>query len=429
MEVLVATINYEGVSIADRERYHLNEKVIAATMQRLNQQNSVLENVILSTCNRTELYLVVDEVKRGRYYVRAFLAALFEQSYEQIADQVVFYDNDLAVNHLFEVSTSLASMIVGESQIIGQVKDSFERALQAGTVGMVLKELFKEAITVGKKAQSETLIGAGSVSLSTVAVKLIEQQRGANWQNSRLLILGAGKMSTLVLDYLKPRFQMQQVTLVSRTFDKAALVAARYGVQVAPHEELSKLIASHDVVFCAVKTTGYVLTAQQLKHISQPLKIVDLGLPRNVAPDCEMLAPIERFDLDAIEAVANDNKAQRMAAIADVELLVNEALTHFSQWQLTLKATPVIHRLRTKTLAIYEETMTNLERRLPDLDEHERKVIRKLTKSIVNQIIKEPIIKTKELAVADDATAKLALIEQLFGLETDREEETACEQQ
>lgn len=429
MELLVATINYEAVSIADRERFHLNDEVIATTMQQLNQQSSVLENVIISTCNRTELYLVVDEIKRGRYYVRAFLAALFEKSYSEIADEVVFYDNEKAVKHLFEVSTSLASMIVGETQILGQVKDSFERAKAANTVGMVLKELFKAALTVGKKAQAETLIGEGSVSLSTVAVKLIEQQCAAQWADARVLILGSGKMSTLVLDYLKPRFTMTQVTLVSRTFEKAKTVAERYGINVVPQAALLAEMAASDVVFCAVKAPNYVLTLPQLAQMSQPLKIVDLGLPRNVEPFSRSLNQIERFDLDAIEAVAADNKKQRLAAITDVQVLVDEACDEFAQWQLTLKATPVIHRLRTKTLGIYEETMTNLERRLPDLDEHQRKVIRKLTKSIVNQIIKEPIIKTKELAVADDANAKLALIEQLFGLDRDREEEIACEQQ
>ena len=429
MEVLVATINFKAVSVAHREKFHIDEESVAQAMITLNQQNSVLENVILSTCNRTELYLVVDEISRGRYYVRKYLAALFNMTYDEVAEQVIFLENDAAIAHLFEVSTSLASMIVGETQILGQVKDSFECAREVNTTGVVLNELFKRAITVGKQAQSETLIGEGSVSLSTVAVKLIESQQLDMMHKKELVILGAGKMSVLILDYLKPHFPMEQITIVNRTYENAISLAMKYKTKAAPKEALQQVLSSADVVFSALRSDDYILTQKLLEEQLRYLAIVDLGMPRNADPILDVHPQISRYDMDDIERIADQNKQQREAAMVEVSKMVVEAQESFHKWRLTLKATPVIHELRDKTLTIYETAMAHMERKLPNLSDHELKVIHKLTKSIVNQIIKEPIIKTKELALEEDALDKLAFVEHLFGLQTanDRNEAELCE--
>ncbi|QHC04965.1 glutamyl-tRNA reductase [Anoxybacillus sp. PDR2] len=420
MHILVVGINYKTAPVEIREKLAFSESELVEAMKLLQQQKGILENVIISTCNRTEIYAVVDQVHTGRYYIKTFLANWFQLEKEILTPYLTILEHEAAIEHLFRVACGLDSMILGETQILGQVRASFLLAQEEHTIGTIFKQLFKQAITLAKRAHSETEIGSNAVSVSYAAVELAKKIFG-DLSTRRVLIIGAGKMGELALQNLYGS-GVQQVTVINRTFEKAKHLAEKFSGNAKPLSELQCALIDADILISSTGAKGYVITKEVMTHVERmrkgrPLFMVDIAVPRDLDPALSELDSVFLYDIDDLEGIVQANLAERKKAAEQIEMMIEAELVEFQHWLHTLGVVPVIAALREKALAIQEETMQSIERKLPHLSERDRKVLNKHTKSIINQLLRDPILRAKELAAEPNAEEALQLFAKIFNIE------------
>ncbi|MBU8879588.1 glutamyl-tRNA reductase [Bacillus sp. FJAT-29790] len=420
MHIVVVGLNYKTAPVEIRERLTFNPSQLKDAMHRLKNKKSILENVILSTCNRTEIYAVVDQLHTGRYYIKEFLSEWFNIEKEEFSPYLFIHEQDGAMDHLFNVACGLNSMILGETQILGQVRSSFLDAQEENTIGTVFNQLFKQAVTLAKRAHSETDIGANAVSVSYAAVELAKKIFGS-LENKHVLILGAGKMGELAIQNLHAN-GASKVTVINRTFEKAQDLASRYEGVAKELKELQCALIDADILISSTGAKDFVVTKENMVNVEKmrkgrPLFMVDIAVPRDLDPKLAELDSVFLYDIDDLEGIVEANLQERKKAANIIQLMIEEEIVEFKQWLNLLGVVPVISALREKALAIQAETMTSIERKLPNLSDRDIKVLNKHTKSIINQLLKDPILQAKELAGSKDADRSLELFVKIFNIE------------
>lgn len=419
MHILAVGLNHKTAPVEIRERLAFQEAELDEALIQLKNQKSVFEAVIVSTCNRTELYVVSDQQHTGRYYAKAFLCDWFGVRRDDIDGYLFVKEDEEAVRHLFHVACGLDSLVIGETQILGQVRDAFMKAQSVGATGTFFNELFKEAITVAKRAHAETMIDGNAVSVSYAAVELALKIFG-DLKDKQVLILGAGEMAELAVTHLRSR-GAKSITVANRTYEKAQELAARFQGQAASLTEIHQHLSEADILIASTGAKDFVLTAADMNRVSRarkgkPLFIVDIAVPRDVEPAVGDLEGVFLYDIDDLEGVVRANLEERKQTAEKIAVMIEEQIRAFNRWVRELGVVPVIAALRQKALAIQADTMKSIERKIPDLTERERKVLNKHTKSIVNQLLRDPIQRVKEYAAEPGAEAKLAAFIDIFGL-------------
>jgi len=422
VHILVVSVNYRTAPVEFREKLTFQAAELEQAMTTLQNQKSVLENVIVSTCNRTEIYAVVDQLHTGRYYIKKFLADWFQLEIEEVAPYLTIFEQDGAIDHLFRVTCGLDSMVVGETQILGQIKDSFLEAQQVKATGTIFNELFKQVVTLAKRAHSETTIGGSAMSVSYAAVELGKKIFG-DLTDCHILILGAGKMGELALQNLYGS-GARKVTVMNRTLTKAEVMAEKYMGHAKPLSELQCALLEADILISSTGASEYVITKEMMTKVERmrsgrPLFMVDIAVPRDIDPAIDELEGSFLYDIDDLQGVVEANRAERLKEAEKIQFMIEEEMVLFKTWLSTLGVVPLISALRDKALAIQSDTMESLERKIPNLSDREKKVISKHTKSIINQLLKDPILVAKELAVEEGADEKLALFAKIFDLEVE----------
>ncbi|MDA2528011.1 glutamyl-tRNA reductase [Bacillus cereus] len=430
MHILVVSVNYRTAPVEFREKLTFQAAELERAMTTLQNQKSVLENVIVSTCNRTEIYAVVDQLHTGRYYIKKFLADWFQLEIEEVAPYLTIFEQDGAIDHLFRVTCGLDSMVVGETQILGQIKDSFLEAQQVKATGTIFNELFKQVITLAKRAHSETTIGESAMSVSYAAVELGKKIFG-ELTDCHVLILGAGKMGELALQNLYGS-GARKVTVMNRTLSKAEVMAEKYMGHAKSLSELQCALLEADILISSTGASEYVITKEMMTKVEKmrsgrPLFMVDIAVPRDIDPAIDELEGSFLYDIDDLQGVVEANRAERLKEAEKIQFMIEGEIVLFKTWLSTLGVVPLISALRDKALAIQSETMVSLERKIPNLSDREKKVISKHTKSIINQLLKDPILVAKEIAAEEGASEKLALFAKIFDLETEDVESCAEE--
>ncbi|RWR11132.1 glutamyl-tRNA reductase [Siminovitchia fortis] len=426
MHIIVVGLNYQTAPVEVRERLAFAEGDLASAMTALKNKKSILENVIVSTCNRTEVYAVVDQLHTGRYYIKEFLSEWFQIDQKDFTDHLFIHEHDRAVEHLFKVTCGLDSMILGETQILGQIRDSFLLAQENGTTGTIFNYLMKQAVTLAKRAHSETEIGANAVSVSYAAVELAKKVFG-RLKDKHVLIIGAGKMSELAIKNLYSN-GASKVTVVNRTLERARNLANQFDGQAKPLGELQCAVMEADIVISSTGSPEYVLTKDMMAQVDKmrrgrSLFLVDIAVPRDLDPAISEIDSFFLYDIDDLQGIVQANLAERKLAAEKIMDMIEKEITDFKEWLNMLGVVPVITALREKALSIQAQTMQSIERKLPDLTERERKVLSKHTKSIINQLLKDPILQVKEFSGEPDASEKIALFKQIFDLEIPAEQE------
>ncbi|HEY4554565.1 MAG TPA: glutamyl-tRNA reductase [Bacillaceae bacterium] len=428
MHIIAVGLNYKTAPVEIRERLAFPESELASAMLALKNKKSILENMIVSTCNRTEVYAVVDQLHTGRYYIKDFLSEWFGIEKDDFTPHLFIYEQEAAVEHLFKVTCGLNSMVLGETQILGQVRNSFLLGQENGTTGTVFNHLFKQAVTLAKRAHSETEIGANAVSVSYAAVELAKKVFGS-LRDKHVLVIGAGKMGELAIQNLHSN-GATKVTVINRTYEKALTLADRFEGRAKTLKELQCAVMEADIVISSTGSPGYVLNRDMIADVEKmrkgrPLFLVDIAVPRDLDPAIAELDSAFLYDIDDLEDIVQANMAERKKAAEKILLMIEEEIVAFNEWVNMLGVVPVISALREKALAIQAETMKSIERKLPDLTERERKVLNKHTKSIINQMLKDPVTQVKELAGEPNAASKIALFKQIFDLEVDESGQAA----
>lgn len=426
MHILKVGFNYKTTPVDIREKFTFKEEQLTEAMIALKDQKSILENVIISTCNRTEVYAVVDQLHTGRYYIKQFLADWFEVEKETFSTYLHITENDGAMEHLFRVATGMDSMVLGETQILGQLKQAFLTAQVAGTTGTIFNELFKQAITFGKRAHKETGIGEHAVSISYAAVELAKKVFG-DLKGKHVAILGAGKMGELAAKNIQGS-GATEITVINRTKENAVAMADKFQANVAAMDELGSVLVHADILISSTGSESIVLAKETLEKVladrkGKALFLVDIAVPRDIDPEIATLENVFLYDIDHLQHIVDDNLETRKAAAEQIELLLEEEIVTFKEWLKTLGVIPVISALRQKALSIQSETMKSIERKIPSLTDREKKVLNKHTKSIINQLLKEPITQAKELAGTEQSEEALQLFIDIFGIEDEVKEE------
>lgn len=426
LHILKVGINYRTAPVEIREKLTFAEESLQEAMNELKAQKSILENVIISTCNRTEIYAVVDQLHTGRYYIKQFLADWFEVDKEDFSSYLQITEDDGAMEHLFRVTTGLDSMVLGETQILGQVKESFLSSQKISTTGTIFNELFKQAITFGKRAHKQTAIGEHAVSISYAAVELSKQLFGTI-ADKQVTIIGAGKMGKLAIKNLKGS-GVNTITIMNRTFSKAQELAQEFDAKAEPLEDLAAVLEHTDILITSTGSDSFVLTKELLESAQSKRKrgalfLVDIAVPRDIEPSIADMGNVYLYDIDDLQGIIDDNLEARKAAAAEIEMKLEGEIVAFKDWLKTLGVVPVISALRQKAHSIQTETVKSIERKIPDLTSRERKVINKHTKSIINQLLKEPITQAKEMAGKDNAEETLQLFMDIFGINEEVEKE------
>lgn len=428
MHILQVGFNYKTTPVEIREKVAFSEQMIEEAMLVLNEQKSILENVIISTCNRTEIYAVVDQLHTGKYYIKRFLADWFNLEIEDFSPYLEILENDDAIEHLFRVSVGLNSMVLGETQILGQVRDAFLIAQKIKTTGTIFNELFKQAITFAKRSHKETAIGEHAVSVSYAAVQLAKKIFG-QIEDKHVVIYGAGEMGELAVKNLHGS-GVSNITVVNRTLERAEDLARKFNAKAVAADELAKVMTHVDILISSTASKEVVLTKDDLIPIQKlrkgkPLFLVDIAVPRDLDPKISELDSVFLYDIDDLQHIVDENLAEREEAALTIEQGLAKEINDFKEWVTTLGVVPVIAALREKALSIQSETLKSINRKIPDLTEREQRVLSKHTKSIVNQMLKDPIIQAKEMAGRENSDELLALFIDIFGIDEEVKTEVA----
>lgn len=431
MHTIVVGLNYKTAPVEIREKLSFIESELPRAMEALQKEKSILENVIVSTCNRTEIYAVVDQLHTGKYYVKQFLSKWFNIPIEKFTAYLFIREEDAALEHLFKVTAGIDSMVLGETQILGQVKKSFLEGQEVGTTGTVYNQLFKQAVTFAKRAHYETAIGENAVSVSYAAVELAKKIFGS-LKHKHVAILGAGKMGELAIQNLYGS-GVGKVTVINRTYEKAASLASKFDGEAKSMKELQCSLLEADILITSTGATHYVIDYELMEFVERlregrPLFMVDIAVPRDIDPRVGDLSNVFLYDIDDLQGIVEANLAERQRAANQITKMIEQEIVQFKDWFATLGVVPVISALRKKASKIQEETLASIENKMPDLTERERKILSKHTKSIINQLLKEPILQAKELANSSKANEHLQLFQQIFGIEDEVQEEVLASQ-
>lgn len=425
MHVISLSLNYRKATVEEREKVQFNEVELTDALHKLRTEKSILEAVLLSTCNRTEVYIVSDQVHTGKYYAQSFLADWFDVDLETIKKIIDVKVGEEAIEHLFYVTAGLDSMVLGETQILGQIRDAFFKAQNEQTTGTIFNKLFKEAITVAKKGHNDTDISKNAISTSYAAVQLVNKIFEKN-RETKAIVIGAGEMSEQSVLNLTSN-GMKDVTIVNRSIENAKQLADKFGCSYEQMDKLEDCLMDTDLVISSTSSRNYVITEEMLqsvqaKRANRPLILIDIAMPRDIEPNTTQYDNVYMYNVDDLQGLIDSNLATRQQEAKKVEAMIMKAQDDFDTWVNQLGVTPVIQALRTKALTIHEETFKSVERKMPDMTEREKTVISKHMKSIINQMLKDPITYTKEVGNEKHAMKKLKEIETLFGIEKEVEE-------
>lgn len=407
MYLLYVGVTHRVAPLSILERVHFSDEEKKEALLKLKKEKSILEDVILSTCNRTELYLVVDQLHTGRYYSKHFLADWFQIDIEKLEPYLTFKEGNEALEHLFRVSIGLDSKIVGETQVLGQLKQAFLSAQETGTTGIVLNQAFRQAVTFAKRMHDVYRINARPMSIGLTSLQMLDKE-DLDYENTKIVVIGLGEIGQLVTKYVLQR-PFQSIRLVNRTLSKANPYLTEDRIQAYSWDELEEAVKDADIIFTAIKSEGYILYPNMVKAGAI---VFDLCLPRTCHPN-------SAITIHNIENITSELQAffeERNEIAKNIEAEISSELVSFEEWKQQLGIIPLIQEIREKAIQAQESAMESLLRKLPDLTEREKKQISKHMKSIINQILKEPLLQLKEMSVGENSEYDIALIAKIFDL-------------
>lgn len=410
MYLMCVSLNYHQLPIELREKFSFSADEVPKADKLLNAEKSILENLLISTCNRTEIYAVVDQIHTGRYYIKRFLAEWFHYTVEDFSQYVSITTKEEAASHLFRVIVGLDSLIKGEPQILGQMKKAFQVATDQKTTGVILNHLFRQAITFSKRMHTKYRVSELAQSSGQAGLHQIKSDFGS-LDGKSLAVIGMGHIGRHTA-YNASNMGFSKVLLLNRTDEKAEKVANNLQgvVEARPFSKLNSIMAEVDAAVFAASVKEPLYKVEN----NRPQIIIDLGVPRNVAYSNEKL---NYYDIDNLRSILTTNDTKKKQMLAKIAEEVPNEVTDFYIWEKQLHIVPVIRGLREHSLKIEGEAYDSLLRKLPELNAHERKIISKHMKSIINQMIKGPIKEIKELSVTPGATADIDFFCKIFGMD------------
>jgi len=417
-ELLAIGISHKTAPVAVRERLALPDARAADFLRDLRGSGDVHEAVSISTCNRTELYLVVGDPVEAESSVLAMLARLAGIRPTALTGAIYSHRNCEAARHLYRVTAGLDSMIIGEAEIQGQVKRAYEAALARETLGPLTNHLFRAALAAGKRVRTETAIGERALSLPAVAVALARERLG-DLGSRRVVIVGTGETSELTARALADS-GCRTVFVATRRRDRAVSLARRYGGDSVSFDEVPDELLRADIVLAATASPHLLLEARELSEVMQdrgnrPMLLIDLAVPRDIDAACAEISGVSLFDIDDLQAVIDRNRKVRQAEARKAEGIVEEEIQLFAGWLGSLEVRPTVAALRAHAGAIADLVLAENAGKWETASPRDRRRVEAITRAVVNRLLHEPTLRMKELR-DDRVHARMALVRDLFGL-------------
>lgn len=421
MHIVVVGLNHRTAPVELRERLTFRDTTLPRALRILRGRPSVSEAVVLSTCNRTEIYAAVDHVDHGRG-ITQFLSEFHNIPVSDFAEHVYVYHDVEAIRQLFRVASGLDSLVLGEPQIVRQVRDAFASAAEAECTGTLTDGLFRSAIATARRARTETNIGKGGFSVGHAAVDLARSIFGT-LGGTTVLVLGAGKMSELTARHLVAA-GAKFVLVANRTHEKAVQLAERLGGRAIRYDDFPETMATADVVISSTAAPHHVVTRQTLtpvlrKRRGHPLFLIDIAVPRDIEPAVADMENVFLYDIDDLQDVVSDMARERGAEALSATAIVDEETQRFAAWWRSLDAGPLASQLAKKQNEIRAAELQRLHAQLGDVSDRDWAHIEAATRTMMNRVLREAITRLKhEMAEdSDEATYTLAdAARELFGL-------------
>ena len=423
-QIALIGLSYRTAPIAVREQLSCSVAALPVSFLAGNERYAaVRELVILFTCNRVELYAAMDQVSGStRELLLSLLSEITGADTAVFNEQLYFHTGRVAADHLLRVATGLDSSVLGEPQILGQVTQAYMAAIEVKTIGPVLTELFRAAIRSGKRARTETGISHNPVSTSSMAIAQAQKQAG-DLKHKNCLIIGLGEMGRLAFKRLQAR-GVQHISLVNRTYQRAADLAQQHGQTAYHWEALADALATADIVISATGATQPVINAADICGVmaarpQRPLVLLDIAMPRDITPDVGQIEGVHLWDADELQGSLDESLAARRQEVPKVEQIIAEELEALLAQLRMLAVKPVIVTLREKAEGIRRHEM---ERMLSNLGEVDAKTMQQLqifSRSLVNKLLHEPTVRLKTKACHDEANQYIMTLNDLFDLEQD----------
>lgn len=423
-QIVIVGLNHRTAPIDVRESVAFENSYVADALTRLHDYPSILETVILSTCNRVEVIAAAAGENSALSEITSFLAAQKAQRHAAALDEHIYTYRDAdAVRHLFRVAASLDSMVIGEPQILGQLKQYYDAAQRAGTVGAVLHRLFHRSFSVAKRVRSETGIGSGAVSVSSVAVDLAKRIFD-RFDDKTVMLIGAGKMGDLMARHLQS-VGVKTLMVTNRTFERALAIAENIQGNPIRFEDFVRYLAMCDLVIGCAGAPDILIDASTVEKVLRERKhktmfFLDIGDRRNFDPLINDLDNVYLYNIDDLKSVADENLQERASEAEKAEAIVRDEVQSFVRWLASLEQVPTITALRQRFEEIRQrEIEKSLGGNLKDLSAEQRVAVQEMTTAMINKMLHGPISQLKKNSATEDedATLYVAALRKLFNLE------------
>ncbi len=427
-ELLALGVSHKTAPLELRERLSLTEGRAVGALRDLTAAAGIHEAAAISTCNRTELYLIVSDPVEAESTALGVLSRQADIRPTELLGHLYSHRSTEAARHLLRVTAGLDSMILGEAEIQGQVKRAYELALVEGATGPILNRLFRGALAAGGRARQETAIGEKGVSIPSVAVELARRALG-DLARTRVLVVGAGETAELLARALVAR-GVATVFVANRHYDRAIGLAQRFDGTAVRFEELPGQLEATDIVVSATNSPHHIVDREALAVVMEnrggrPLIAIDLAVPRDIDPTCRELEGVSVFDIDDVQQIVERNASGRESESRGAERIIEAELDRFERWLASLEVVPTIAALRGRGEEVVRRVLAENENRWESLSEADRERVEAMTRAVASRLLHEPTLRMRRAAGSDDAYEYLSALRELFGLDVETEPEAA----
>ncbi|MFO7557927.1 MAG: glutamyl-tRNA reductase [Desulfobacterales bacterium] len=413
-------LNHNTAPIEIRECIAFSTDEAAQALKILKQEKTINEILLISTCNRVEILLVTENRSKAIEIVKNFISEFNKINISRFDKQLYIHENNEAVRHVFRVASSLDSMIVGEPQILGQLKEAYNIANENESSGLILNRLLSRAFFVAKRVRSETGIGGHAVSISYAAIEL-GRKIFDTLENKKVLLIGAGEMAELAVEHLL-RNRVGKIFVANRTFERGVILAQRFNGNAIRFEEITDYLNQADIVVSSTGASGFVITHKQIKGAmhsrrNRPIFFIDIAVPRDIDPEINRLPNTYVYDIDDLKGVIQENVEDRKREAVIGERIVDEVVIHFQQWYENLDVVPTIVALRKKIDAIVQGEGRKLLQTLSNSSEEDRQAVTRMTNALVKKILHDPALFLKSDCVHENKSLFIDITRKLFNID------------
>lgn len=421
MGIIAVGLSHKTAPIEVREKLNFPEKTLPDALRKLMTYEGIRESLIVSTCNRVEIYASVQDSSGGIDLIKQFISDYHGLARQALDESLYVYPDAQGVRHTFRVASSLDSMVVGEAQILGQLKDAFDIALKTKTTSTILNKLIKKAISVAKRVRTETRLAEGAVSISSAAVELAKKIFG-ELEGKHVMLLGAGEMAELAAQHLLGN-GVKNIMVANRTFERAEELAKEFKGDAIRFEHFPDALVMVDILICATGASHYVVNRDMVgralkERRNKPIFMIDISNPRNIDPEVDKIDNVYLYDIDDLQSKVDVNAEGRAREAEKAEEIVAQEVETFLQWERALDAVPTIVDLREKVEDIRKRELEKTLGCLNGVNEDQKRALEAMSQAIVNKLLHAPLVVLKQAASlpgAGDNT--IAIARRLFNLD------------